>query len=269
MTPSSPTPNSLLTLIRHAQRNMAYIRNQRGSYANPKYWANQQRTRAVDAAVKAPADLRRVDRSQTTLAARWAVADARRRDNPALAQRLDRDVQRHGLSATELRAAQWNNYERGWQDARHRHEARQPNPNDRGTMMDAGVPIAAGLVVSAALYANAADWDTVSNEHIEAADAQWSDPVPEAGQAEVEPPAETAPSAEHATVPVEQDVADGAGVEYQAAELPEGFWGYTLDEQMAHVAEHGGGSVAEGPEGGVDVGAGAEVAADAGMGVGA
>lgn len=264
MTTPSPTPNPLLALIRHAQRNLAYIRAQRGSYANPRYWADQQRSRAVDAAARTP-ERGRVNRAQTSLAARWAVADARRVDNPRLAERLDRDVQRHGVSSSELAATRWADYERGWQDARHRHEVRQPDPAQQSSMVSAGVPIAAGLIVSAALYDNAADWDLQSAEQLTAADGQWNDPVVEGNVAEVSEPVDSVAPADAGA---EQDAGtEVATVEYQAAEVPEGFWAYSIDEQMAHVAEHGGSSITAGESSGVDMAAGAEIGTDAGAGM--
>lgn len=238
---TSPTPNPLMSLIKHAQRHMAYMRHSRQSYATPAKWVQRQNGRIIDDVATTP-DLVRVDRGHTTLAARWAVADARRDDNPEHARRLDREVENTGVSTSELQAARWHSYERGWRDATHRHE-RQTDPSTPSALGAAGVPVAAGMVVAAGLYANAADWDEQDADQIAVTDANWVDPV---------------------AVPAVSAEPEAEDFDPEAA-LPDDLHAASIEQQLGHVAANGGGSQ---PGGEAPVAStGAEVSAAPGVGM--
>lgn len=221
---TSPTNSPLIGLIKHAQRHMAYMRNSRSSYATPTKWVQRQRTTLIDNVATRP-DLPRVDRSQTSLAARWAVADARRDDHPEHARRVDREVERTGISRSELESARWHSYDRGWQDGVYRQETRQ-DPSTPAALSAAAVPVAAGMVVAASLYANASDWDEQSTDQLVATDAQWADPV---------------------AVPVDTGSAEVDTFDPEAA-LPDDLHAAPIEVQLGHVAD-GGGTTTPGGEG--------------------
>lgn len=233
MTSPSPTSSPLMALIKHAQRHMAYMRSTRSAYATPSKWAKAQQGRVIDDVATTP-DLPRTDRTQTQLAARWAVADARRTDNPARAERLDREVERAGVSQSELESARWNSYERGWNDATHRQQDRMADPSTRAELSSVGVPVAAGMVVAAGLYANAYDWDEQTPEQLDITDEQWADPVPE-------------------PAPEVVDAQAGEPFDPEAA-LPDELHAASMEQQLSHVAADGGSPTA-------DIGQAAEVSA--------
>lgn len=238
---TSPTNSPLMALIKHAQRHMAYMRNSRRSYATPSKWVQRQHGKIIDDVVTTP-DLPRVDRTQTSLAARWAVADARRDDYPEHARRLDREVENTGISRSELESARWNSYERGWHDGMHRQQTRQ-DPSTPEALSAAAVPVAAGMVVAAGLYANASDWDEQGADQLDATDAQWADPVP---------------------VPVDTGSTAVDDFDPEAA-LPDELHAAPIEQQLGHVAADGGTTTAGGE--GVTTAPAPEVSAAPGVGM--
>lgn len=238
---TSPSNSPLIGLIKHAQRHMAYMRNSRRSYATPSKWVQRQHATIIDTVSTSP-DLHRVDRSQTTLAARWAVADARRDDHPEHARKLDREVERTGITRSELESARWHSYDRGWQDGVYRQETRQ-DPSTPAALSAAAVPVAAGLVVAASLYANASDWDEQSADQLVATDAQWADPV---------------------AVPVDTGSAEADAFDPEAA-LPDDLHAAPIEVQLGHVAA-GGGTTTPGGEG-VAAAPAPQVGAEPGVGM--
>lgn len=206
------TPNTLMSLIRSAQNQLGYIRANRRRFTTPGKWTT---ARAVEArsAARTHGRFSADDVAMSRLAGRWAVADARRADNPRLAARLDREVVERGVSRSELESARWRGYEDGWQDSRHRMEDRYVQPGTSAAL--AAVPAAAGLALTASLYDNAAFWDEATPEQLEQQDVAWTDPV--------------APVA-----------TEGADPSPEVAALPADLFPYSIESQLEHVAANGG-----------------------------
>lgn len=216
----SNTANTLFSLIRSAQNQLGYMRANRRRFVNPGKWVGtrQQQARLT---VREHGRFSPGDVALSRLAARWAVADARRQDNPRLAERLDREVVERGVSRSELESARWRGYEDGWQDSRHRLEDRYVEPGTSAAL-GAGVSVAAGVALTAALWDNAATWDEATPDALDAQDAAWADPVSPTEQAE-------------------------AGTSPEVAALPAGLFPYSIETQMAHVIENGGTTPTDSP----------------------
>lgn len=229
------TTKELTSLIRHARRQLAAIRASRRNYAAPAVWAKRSgetnRTRA-----RQQVDYPRVNPAQASLAARWAVADARRQSNPVVAERADRQLERYGVDPATLAREREIAFDEGQRQAEQRAE--------RGDhTVGALVAATAAMVVSAELYENAWEWDEQSPEAFDQTMEQWP---------------ETEVVADVSDLPevTDEQTAELDQVEQiEMAQIPEGLFPYTMEEQLQYVDANGlsqAGGGAAGPQ--VDAG---------------
>lgn len=241
----------MTSLIRHARRQMSSIRANRANFATPKLWsareAAQMRQRATQ-----QADYAKVDRRQAATAARWAVADARRDINPNQARLADRDLNdRYGVDPSTLAYERDLAYQQGQRDADRRAERRAVDRDD-GSVAPNLVAATAAMVVSAELYEHASDWDEMSAESVDATMDAWD--VPEDNVTDVSHLPEVDAGGVEAGDQVDQVE------QIEQAQIPEGLFPYSIEDQMAHVADNGNSAQAPGaaePE----MGTGAEMGA--------